>query len=294
MGHLPFASNQPNTPQLDQESALKCLRSVARRHGKSISLQSLRQKNKSGEDQTTLRTIAETAEQFGFRARCVQMDFATLSRKAPFPCIIKWNGHGFVVVTAVVQNQIAIGLDKDTVTVSAGEFCKNWLPNGQMEGAVLLLEATPEFYNDPGEEEEKQTGSYAWLYGYIRKHPMLIRQLGIAILVGTILKLLPPFLTQSIVDVGINNSNIDFIYLILFAQLMLMVGRNSLEAIRGWLLLHVSTRVGISLLTDFIAKVMRLPMAFFNEKSLGDVMQRVEDQKRVEVFLSTQLSNILF
>ncbi|MCC6410349.1 MAG: peptidase domain-containing ABC transporter [Saprospiraceae bacterium] len=282
------------TPQKDHESALKCLRSVARHHGKIISLQTLRSKDKSGKESASLRSIAEIAESFGLRARCVEMDYPTLVKNTPLPFIIKWNGHGFVVVSAIVQNQIAIGIDKETVTVSTSEFCKNWLYEGEMEGVVLLLEATPEFYNEPGEEDEKQSGSFSWLYGYVKKYPKLVRQLVIGILIGTVLKLIPPFLTQSIVDVGINNSNLDFIYLILFAQLMLMVGKNSMEAIRGWLLLHVSTRVGISLLTDFIAKIMRLPMAFFNEKSLGDVMQRVEDQKRIEVFLSTQLSNILF
>lgn len=282
------------TPVKDHESALKCLRSVARHHGKIVSLQTLRSKEKVNQGPTNLRNIAETAEQIGFRARCVEMDYSTLVKDTPLPCIIKWNGHGFVVVSAIVQNQIAIGVDKETVTVSTSEFCKNWLPEGEMDGVVLLLEATPEFYNEPGEEEEKHSGSFSWLYGYLKKYPKLIRQLCIGILIGTVLKLLPPFLTQSIVDVGINNNNIDFIYLILIAQLMLMVGRNSMEAVRGWLLLHVSTRVSISLLTDFIAKIMRLPMAFFTEKSLGDVMQRVEDQKRVEVFLSTQLSNILF
>ncbi|MBC7776102.1 MAG: peptidase domain-containing ABC transporter [Phycisphaerae bacterium] len=278
----------------DHESALKCLRSVARHHGKIISLQDLRSKDKTGKEPASLRSIAEIAESFGLRARCVEMDYPSLAKDTPLPFIIKWNGHGFVVVSAIVQNQIAIGVDKETVTVSTSEFCKNWLPEGEMDGIVLLLEATPEFFNEPGEEDERQSGSFAWLYGYIKKYPRLVRQLAIGILIGTVLKLIPPFLTQSIVDVGINNSNLDFIYLILFAQLMLMVGRNSMEAIRGWLLLHVSTRVSISLLTDFIAKIMRLPMAFFSEKSLGDVMQRVEDQKRVEVFLSTQLSAILF
>lgn len=282
------------TPQKNHDSALKCLRSVARHHGKIISLQTLRSKDKTGNEAASLRSIAEIAESFGLRARCVEIDYPTLTENTPLPFIIKWNGHGFVVVSAIVQNQIAIGVDKETVTVSTSEFCKNWLHPGEMEGVVLLLEATPEFYNEPGEEEEQHSGTFSWLYGYVKKYPRLVRQLAIAILIGTILKLIPPFLTQSIVDVGINNSNIDFIYLILGAQLMLMVGRNSLEAIRGWLLLHVSTRVGISLLTDFIAKIMRLPMAFFNEKSLGDVMQRVEDQKRIEVFLSTQLSAILF
>lgn len=281
-------------PPKNHDSALKCLCSVARHHGKIISLQSLRQKDQSVNGQASLNSIAALGESFGLRARCVEMDYPTLIKNTPLPFIVKWNGHGFVVVSAIVQNQIAIGVDKETVTVSASEFCKNWLQEGKMEGMVLLLEATPEFYNEPGEEEEKHSGSFSWLYGYLKKYPKLLRQLGIAILVGTMLKLIPPFLTQSIVDVGINNHNLDFIYLILFAQLMLMVGRNSLEAIRGWLLLHVSTRVGISLLTDFIAKIMRLPMSFFTEKSLGDVMQRVEDQKRIEVFLSTQLSAILF
>lgn len=294
-----MGNNHPISPTIakqpkDQDSALKCLRSIARHHGKIISLQTLRGKDKACKDSATLRSIAELAESIGLRARCVELDYPTLVENTPLPCIVKWNGHGFVVVSAIVQNQIAIGVDKETVTVSTSEFCKNWLPEGAMEGVVLLLEATPAFFNEPGEEEERHSGSFSWLYGYVKKYPRLVRQLAIGILIGTVLKLIPPFLTQSIVDVGINNNNIDFIYLILVAQLMLMVGRNSMEAIRGWLLLHVSTRVSISLLTDFIAKIMRLPMAFFNEKSLGDVMQRVEDQRRIETFLSTQLSNILF
>lgn len=294
-----MSANHKNSPLItnplkDHDSAIKCLRSVARHYGKIISLQTLRGKDKTGKEAASLRSIAEMAEGLGLRARCVQMDYLTMAKNTPLPFIIKWNGHGFVMVSAIVQNQLAIGVDKETLTVSADEFCRNWLPEGHTHGAVLILEATPAFYNAPGEDDEQQSGSFSWLYGYVKKYPKLLRQLAIGILIGTVLKLLPPFLTQSIVDVGINNNNIDFIYLILMAQLMLMVGRNSMEAIRGWLLLHVSTRVGISLLTDFVAKIMRLPMRFFNEKSLGDVMQRVEDQKRIETFLSTQLSNILF
>lgn len=212
-----------------------------RHYGRIIALQTLRSKNKTGNGPASLRHIAEIAESFGLRGRCVEMDYPTLVNNTPLPCIIKWNGHGYVVVSAIVQNQIAIGVDKETVTVSTSEFCKNWLPEGEMDGIVLLLEATPEFYNDPGEEEEQHSGSFSWLYGYLKKYPRLVRQLLIGILIGTVLKLIPPFLTQSIVDVGINNNNLDFIYLILFAQLMLMVGRNAMEAIRGWLLLHVST-----------------------------------------------------
>jgi ATP-binding cassette subfamily B protein len=274
----------------DKDSGLKCLRSVARHHGKVTSLQTLRANDKSGQGSETLRGLAEIGESIGFRARCVEMNFVQLKR-TPLPCIIKWNGHGFVWVSAIVQNQIAIGTDKETITVSATEFFKNWLGDERQEGLVLLLEPTPVFYK---EQEEEVAQGLTPLFKYLKKHPRLVRQLLIAIFLGTLLKLTPPFLTQSIVDVGIINGNLDFIYIILAAQLMLMLGRNSMEAIRGWLLLYVSSRVSISLLTDFVAKIMRLPVAFFSEKALGDVMQRVEDQKRVELFLSTQLAPILF
>lgn len=276
----------------DKDSGLKCLRSLTRHHGKIISLQTLRSKDKSAQGAENLRHLAEIAENIGFRARCVTMNYAILKR-TPLPCIIKWNGHGFVVVSAIVQNQIAIGTDRETVTVSSEEFFKNWLGDISTEGLVLLLEPTPAFYNDRDMPVRENTG-LAPLFSYLKKHPRLVRQLIIGIFIGTLLKITPPFLTQSIVDMGIINSNLNFIYIILAAQLMLMVGRNSMEAIRGWLLLYVSSRVSISLLTDFMAKIMRLPVSFFNEKAQGDIVQRVEDQKRIEQFLSTQLAPILF
>lgn len=288
----PFVQQHDHAHLKDKDSGLKCLRSLARHHGKIISLQTLRTKDKSAQGADNLRHLAEIAENIGFRARCVVMNFATLKR-TPLPCIIKWNGHGFVVVSAIVQNQIAIGTDRETVTVSTEEFFKNWLGDVSNEGLVLLLEPTPVFYNDRDMPVRENTG-LSPLFSYLKKHPRLVRQLIIGIFIGTLLKITPPFLTQSIVDTGIINSNLNFIYIILAAQLMLMVGRNSMEAIRGWLLLYVSSRVSISLLTDFMAKVMRLPVSFFNEKAQGDLVQRVEDQKRIEQFLSTQLAPILF
>jgi ATP-binding cassette subfamily B protein len=162
---------------------------------------------------------------------------------------------------------------------------------------VLLLDTTAEFFkdeeDDTNESNSKPKGLRSLLV-YLKKYPSLIWQLALAMVVGTLLKLIVPLLTQSIVDVGVMNNNLNFIHIFFIAQLMLMIGRNSLEFIRGWLLLFVSTRVGISILTDFVAKIMRLPIAFFNEKAVGEVMQRVEDQKRIETFLSTHLTTILF
>jgi ATP-binding cassette subfamily B protein len=281
-------------PKDINESALKCLRKMAHHHGKVISLVSLRARNFVQNEALTLNDIAKIAESIGFRAHCVSIGLEELGKSIALPCIIKWNGHGFVVVSAIVQNQIAIGTDQSSVTVSASEFYKNWLPVQEEPGVVLVLEPTTAFYQETTSFAEQKPQGLRSLWDYLRKYPRLIWQLSLGMVVGTVLKLMMPFLTQSIVDVGVMNNNLNFIYVFLAAQLMLMLGRNSLEAIRGWLLLYVSSRVGISLLADLVAKVMLLPVSYFNEKVVGEVMQRVEDQKRVETFLSTQLTSILF
>ncbi|RRB07612.1 peptidase domain-containing ABC transporter [Larkinella rosea] len=278
----------------NNDSALKCLRKVARHHGKNLSMASLRSKNSGKAGNKTLKDIAELAESIGFRARCIDVSYATLTQEIPLPCLIKWNGHGFVVVSKIVQNQIAIGTDRETITVSSGEFRKNWLPESAEEATVLLLEPTPGFLMETAPEPDAKPQGLRSLVNYLKRYPKLVWQLILGMAFGTILKLIFPFLTQAIVDVGVMNNNLNFIYIFLAGQLMLMVGRNSLEAIRGWLLLYVSSKVGVSLLTDFVAKVMRLPISYFNEKAVGEVMQRVEDQKRIETFLSAQLPIILF
>lgn len=276
------------------DSALKCLRTVAGHYGKAVSLVSLRAQNFYSDGTCSLKGIAEIAETIGFRAHCVSMNFYALSHEVALPCIIKWNGHGFVVVSNIVQNQIAIGTDKETLTVSKSEFFKNWEPNAEGEGMVLVLEPSPAFYEQDKHSNEPPPQGLRSLWVYLKRYPKLIRQIMLGMMLGTLLKMSLPFLTQSIVDVGVMNHNLNFIYLILAGQLMMMLGRSSLEAIRGWLQLYISTRVGLSLLTDFVAKIMRLPISYFNEKTVGVVMQRVEDQKRIETFLCTQFTQILF
>lgn len=276
------------------DDALKCLRTIAHHHGKMISMTSLRRQAGEESDHHSLQNIAEIAESIGLRARCSNLCFNVLAKEIPLPCIIKWNNEGFVVVKSIVKNQVAICTDKQTVTISQDEFCKNWLPYDKGEGKALLLEPAPNFGQNENQSAHKNPQGLRSLLIYLKKYPKLIRQIIIGLIVGTFLKLMTPFLTQSIVDVGVMNNNYNFIYVFLAGQLMLVLGRISLESIRGWLLLHVSARVGVSLLTDFMAKVMRLPIGSFSEKMVGEVMQRVEDQKRIETFISSQLSMIVF
>ncbi|MFD2572960.1 peptidase domain-containing ABC transporter [Spirosoma soli] len=184
---------------------------------------------------------------------------------------------------------------KGLVTYKAEEFCQHWLSaqtNGQQEGVALLLEPTPAFY----EQNDEHSTNYGFerVLGYLWQYKSLLVQLLLGLTVGSGLQLLFPFLTQSVVDVGINTNNLSFVYLVLGAQLMLMAGRLSVEFIRSWILLHISTRVNLSILSDFLIKLMRLPVSFFDTKQFGDLMQRIGDHHRIESFLTGQTLSVLF
>jgi ATP-binding cassette, subfamily B, bacterial len=274
-------------------SGLKCIQSISHHYGKLHSIASLRSKYIGSDSTNSLMNLAELAEKVGFRARNIEVTFDNLISQVPLPCIIKWPEKGFAIVKKVTDEKVEIQFENEVEIIATDEFCKIWY-NENETGTLLLLDPTHEFFTEEEPLKADKPLGLRSLLVYLKKYPRLVWQLVISMVIGTLLKLIVPFLTQSIVDVGVMNNNLNFIYLFFAAQLMLMVSRNSLEAIRGWLLLYVSSRVGVSLLTDFIAKIMRLPVSYFNEKAVGEVMQRIEDQKRIEVFLSTNLSNILF
>ena len=159
----------------------------------------------------------------------------------------------------------------------------------------MFLEPTPAFYaNKDFVEGNKEKRSFRFLFGYIRKYQKYFGQIILGLLAGSILQLVLPFLTQSIVDVGIKNQDIGFIWLILLGQLMLTVSRTAIDFIRSWLLLHISLRINISLVSDFFIKLLKLPMSFFDTKLMGDLMQRMNDHSRVNNFLTQQTLSITF
>lgn len=184
---------------------------------------------------------------------------------------------------------------KGLLTYTAEEFCEGWLStqqNGHGEGIALLLEPTPAFYEH---EDERSTGyGFGRVLGYLGQYRALLVQLALGLGVGSGLNLLFPFLTQSVVDVGVNTQNLPFVYLVLVAQLALMVGRLAVEFLRSWILLHISTRLNLSILSDFLVKLLRLPLSFFDSKQFGDLLQRIGDHHRIEAFLTGQTLNVLF
>jgi ATP-binding cassette subfamily B protein len=269
---------------------------IAKFYGKSYSLQTLREKSYLSRDGVSMMGISEAAESIGFRTMGVSLTPEKIFSTAPLPLVVHWKQNHFVVVYKVTKDTVyvadpAFGLVKYTKT----EFLKNWISvqqDGEKKGLALLLETTPDFYAEEGEIVDKS--SFRFLLSYLKPHRKYIVQLILGMLLGSILQLLFPFLTQSIVDVGINNNDINFIYLILIAQLVLFISRMSVDFIRGWILLHLSTRMNISLISDFLIKLMKLPLGFFDIKLIGDILQRIGDHRRIEHFLTTSSLNIIF
>jgi ATP-binding cassette subfamily B protein len=287
----------PFYKQLDaMDCGPSCLRMIAKFYGKSYSLQTLREKSYLSRDGVSMMGISEAAESIGLRTMGVSLTPEKLFSTAPLPLVVHWKQNHFVVVYKVSRDTVfvadpAFGL----VKYSKAEFLKNWISvqqEGEKKGLALLLETTPDFYAEEGEVVDKS--SFRFLVSYLKPHRKYIVQLILGMLLGSILQLIFPFLTQSIVDVGINNNDISFIYLVLIAQLVLFISRMSVDFIRGWILLHLSTRVNISLISDFLIKLMKLPLGFFDIKLIGDILQRIGDHRRIEHFLTTSSLNILF
>ena len=241
--------------------------------------------------------LSDAAEKIGFRTVGVKANASQLNKEVPLPCIIHWNNDHFVVLYRISKevyylSDPAKGLRK----VSKTKLVKSWAGvsteyGEEPLGIALLLEPTPKFYNSEW-EAEKRFG-FGFIYRYLSRYKRLFFQLIIGLIAGSLLQLIIPFLTQSVVDVGIQNQDIPFIYLVLLAQLMIFIGGLTIQVIRSWILLHISSRVNLSLVSDFFVKLMNLPIGFFDSKVTGDLLQRINDHKRIETFLtSTSLSTL--
>jgi ATP-binding cassette, subfamily B, bacterial len=291
--------NFPFYRQLDQmDCGPACLRMVAAWHGREYSLQYLRERSYIDREGVSLRGITEAAEQIGLRTLAVKLPFRSESdaeaglNEAPLPCIAHWRQNHFVVVYRIGRRHVwiadpAVGKRK----LSVGEFLQGWLGE-KKNGIALLLEPTPEFYS--AEEEKIDRFGLGFLFRYLPPYRKLIIQLFLGLILGSLFQLTFPFLTQAIVDIGIQNQDIHFIYLILLAQLMLFLGQLSVNVIQNWILLHIGARVNVALISDFLIKLMKLPIGFFDSKMTGDLLQRILDHRRVELFLTNSTLGVVF
>lgn len=274
-----------------------CIKIIAKYYGKIISAEQLRKLSETTREGTSLLGLSDAVEKIGFHSIGIKISYHKL-KDVPLPCIIHWNKNHYVVVYKIKKGIIYISDPAHgLITYTKEEFIKQWIGNNAKgtteEGIALLLEPTPLFYDEEFDEDEKKIG-FRFISKYLVKYKKFIVQLVIGLLAGSLLQLILPFLTQSIVDVGIENQDLNFIYLILIAQLFLFIGKAALEIIRSWILLHLSTRINISLISDFFIKLMKLPISFFDSKMTGDLLQRINDHSRIEHVLTTSSLSMLF
>lgn len=310
----------PFFKQLDSmDCGPSCLKMIAKHYGKNYSLQSLRSRSFITRSGVSMLGISNAAEDIGFRTLGYRLSWEQLRDEVQLPCIGHWNQRHFVVIYGIKkQRRIpcifnrtppeglksnrsrnyliyvadpASGLLKYTEK----EFLRCWYSNqkeGIKEGAVLLLEPTPEFYNK--EDEDRENLKFLYLLNYLKPYRRYIFQLILGLIAASIISLIFPFLTQSLVDTGIGNSNIAFVVMVLIAQLILTLSQTANGLLRNWINLHVTSRVSISLISDFLIKLMKLPISFFDVKLIGDIMQRIGDHNRIRSFLTDSLISIIF
>ncbi len=278
-----------------------CLRMVSEYYGKRYTLEHLRGNCFIGRDGVSLLGISRAAEKLGFHTVGGRLAFEKLVEKAPLPCIVHWKQEHFVVVYGIRKNRKDYRISvadpgKGLLTYSREEFCNNWISTrtqGEEKGVALLLEPTNLFYEQESDAAPAQN-RLKFLWKYLLKYKRFFTQLILGLFIGSILQLIFPFLTQAIVDTGISGKDIGFIWLVLIAQLMLLFSRTAIDFIRRKILLHISTRINVSLISDFFIKLMKLPMKFFDTKLTGDLLQRIEDHRRIENFLTNQTISVLF
>ena len=280
-----------------------CLAMIVKYYGKDVSIEQLRKICSLGKDGVSLLGISKAAETIGLKTIGGRLSLNTLAHEIPLPCIVHWNQNHFVVVYKIKKHNkekytvYVADPGKGHVTYTKEEFCEHWIStknNGEEKGIALLLEPTEQFYAQNDTKAVPTQSRVKFLWSYLKKYKRFFTQLILGLLLGSLLQLIFPFLTQAIVDTGIGGKDIGFVWLVLLAEMMLLFSRTAIEFIRSKILLHISTRINISLISDFFIKLMKLPMKFFDTKLMGDLLQRIEDHRRVEQFLTSSSLSLLF
>ena len=280
-----------------------CLAIIAKHYGQQADKEQLRKICSLGKEGVSLLGISKAAENLGFKTIGGRLSFEILSQEVPLPCIVHWNQNHFVVVYKIKKHKkgkytiFIADPGKGLVTYTKEEFCEHWVSTkteGEEKGIALLLEPTEQFYVQKTEETIPTHNRVKFLWSYLKKYKRFFTQLILGLLLGSLLQLIFPFLTQAIVDTGIGGKDIGFVWLVLLAEMTLLFSRTAIDFIRSKILLHISTRINISLISDFFIKLMKLPMKFFDTKLMGDLLQRIEDHRRVEQFLTSSSLNLLF
>ncbi len=290
-------------PFIKQHDAMQCgiacMQMVCKHYGKTFSTEYLSEMCNATAEGVSLLGISRAAENVGLHTACGRVSMEQLS-ECSMPCILHWNQNHFVVLYKISSNGKKFYVadpGKGKICYSREEFVEHWISTqsgGEERGIAMFLEPTEDFHKHTNSRPVEEKRSFRFLMGYVVQYKRYFFQIILGLIVGCVLQLIMPFLTQAIVDVGIKQHNIGVVWLILLGEFMIVAGRTATDFIRRWLLLHISMRINISLVSDFFIKLLKLPMSFFDTKLMGDLLQRKNDHARVESFLTSQTLNVMF
>ncbi|OJV80655.1 MAG: ABC transporter ATP-binding protein [Bacteroidia bacterium 44-10] len=289
---FPFYKQHDST-----DCGASCLRIISDYYGKKYSLQRLREACHIGKSGVSLIDISDAAESIGFRTQMFKISLDNLNSAIILPCIVHWNNNHFVVLYKIEnkgkQKKYYISDPaRGLLTYKENSFVKCW-NNNSLTGIVLMLEPSPKFYEANEDYNDKSNLNAKFIFRYLKPHKRIFIQIILGIVIACILNLILPFLTQSIVDVGIEQNDINFVITVLIAQVMIAFGQMINSLITSRILLHTTARISISLISDFLNKLTRLPIAFFDSKKIGDILQRIQDHQRIQDFLTSALLGII-
>jgi len=281
------------------QCGVACLQMIFESYGvkyTSIELSSLCNVTTEG---VSMLALSRTAERLGMHTTCGRMSLSGLT-KIPLPCILHWNQNHFVVLCRVKQQRKSnvyyiADPSKGLLKLRTEDIAECWLSTrsfGEDKGTALLMVPTPKFGKPI--DSKGETRSFRFLFGYIKKYSRYFGLICFSMAVGCLIQLIFPFLMQAIVDVGINGKDIGFVYLVLVGQLVLVLSSTVVDFVRRWILLHISTRINVSLVSDFFSKLFKLPMSYFDTKQTGDLLQRMGDHSRVQNFMTGKVLSIMF
>lgn len=275
-----------------------CLRMICKHYGKSISIERLREITKLNKNGVSLYNISEAAEIIGLKSFGAVVTFKQLQEEVTMPCIVHWSQNHFVVVYKISKGKIYLSDPAQGNKIyTKQEFMHHWASiedESERAGVVLILETTPDFELIDEDKEESSIEGLKFLLKYFAKYKKEAKFVFIAIAMSSLLQFTFPFLTQAIVDKGINSGSTSLIFLILLSQFFLLLGRMFVEYVRSWFLLFINSRINVSILSDYLIKLLKLPLSYFDTRRTGDILQRMNDHQRIQDFLTGPALELIF
>lgn len=272
-----------------------CLKIIARYYGKYYSLQHLRDLCGITREGVSFLDISYGAEKIGLHTLAIKTDIENLHYKVPLPCIIHWKSSHFIVVWKITSSKVYVSDPaKGLISYSHPEFIKGWYRHGEDSGALMAIEPMADFMQKDLEDKTERKKTFENVLGYFRPYRKAFSTIFFVMIIATVLQGLLPFISKAVIDVGIQTHDLNFINLVLIANIVIIISVALSGAVRDWLLLHITSRVNISLISDYLIKLMRLPVTFFENKMIGDILQRAQDHERIRNFIMNNSLNLIF